>query len=81
VTKITDKVIALTVTRVSNCNIVAISSEKGIILVDTEISPLTMELVKDEIHKQFPGQEFIYVIIPTHIHIIAVGMHCSRTFP
>jgi len=46
VTKITDKVIVLNLTRVSNCNIVAISSEEGIILVDTEISPMTMLIVK-----------------------------------
>ncbi len=72
VTKITDKVIVLTVTRVSNCNIVAISSEEGIILVDTEISPLTMEIVKEEILKQFPGQDFIYVI-NTHAH----SHHCG----
>jgi cyclase len=72
VTRITDKVIVLNVTKVSNCNIVAVSSDEGIILVDTEISPLTMEMVKDAIENEFPGKKFIY-IINTHAH----AHHCD----
>jgi cyclase len=72
VTRITDKVRVFNFSHVSNCNIVAISSEKGIILVDTEISPATMETVKEAIQKEFPNKEFVY-IINTHAH----SHHCG----
>ncbi len=72
VTRITEKVIVLNVTNVSNCNIVAVSSDEGIILVDTEISPVTMEIVKEKILNEFPDRKFIY-IINTHAH----AHHCG----
>lgn len=67
VTKVTDKVSVFNLTNVSNCNIVAISSVEGIILIDTETSPMTMEIMKEAIQKEFPAKKFIYVI-NTHAH-------------
>lgn len=72
VTKITDNVSVFNFSIESNCNLVAISSDDGIILVDTENSVTTMEIVKKTIQKEFPGKKFIY-IINTHAH----SHHCG----
>lgn len=72
VTKITEKVIVVNLPIMSNCNIVAISTEKGIVLIDTEASPKAMTILKEAIQREFPYKEFAYVI-NTHAHSHHVG--------
>ena len=72
VIKVTDKIKAFNLTGVSNCNIVAVSSDEGNILIDTEISPGTMDIIKEAVLNEFPGKKIIYVI-NTHAHT----RHCG----
>jgi len=50
------------------CNITAIQSEKGLVVVDTEMSPRIMAPIKARIEKEFGRSDWAYVI-NTHAHI------------
>ena len=50
------------------CNITAMQSEKGLVVVDTEMSPRIMAPIKARIEKEFGRNDWAYVI-NTHAHI------------
>ena len=54
------------------CNLTAIQSEKGLVIVDTEASPRIMAPMKAKIEKAFGRSDWAYVI-NTHAH----DNHCS----
>jgi glyoxylase-like metal-dependent hydrolase (beta-lactamase superfamily II) len=49
------------------CNLTAIQSEKGLVIVDTEMSPRIMAPIKERIEKEFGRSDWAYVI-NTHAH-------------
>ena len=67
VKKITGKVIILQAEGLSDHNITAFDSEKGIIIVDTDVSPVLARAVRSKIEEIFGKKKFIYVI-NTHAH-------------
>jgi cyclase len=54
------------------CNLTAIQSSKGLVIIDTEASPRLMAPIKDRIEKTFRRNDWVYVI-NTHAH----DNHCS----
>ena len=72
VTRVTDKVAVFRVEEVSNASITAIATPEGLIVVDTEISPNTMEMVKTKMKETFPGKDFLYAV-NTHAHAYHAG--------
>ena len=66
VKKISERVILLSETFMEN-NVVAIASEKGLVVVDTTGIPGTMEKMRHLIEKEFGRKDFTYVI-NTHYH-------------
>ncbi len=64
--RLSDRVLILSETLMSN-NVVAIASEKGIILVDTSGLPSTAAKMRGIIEKEFGRSDFAYVI-NTHSH-------------
>ena len=54
------------------CNLIAIQSEKGLVIIDTEASPRVMAPMKERIEKEFGRSDWAYVI-NTHAH----DNHCS----
>ncbi len=49
------------------CNLTAIRSEKGLVIIDTEMSPRIMAPIKERIEKEFGRSDWAYVI-NTHAH-------------
>lgn len=66
VQKLSDKAIVLKV-RGGNSNIVALDTEEGIVVFDTDVSPSLAELIRERIEQEFGSGDFIYVI-NTHGH-------------
>ena len=67
--RLSDKVIVLNVLGLDcRTNIVVISSQKGLVVIDTEISPHVMKILKEAAEKYFKRQDWIYAI-NTHGHI------------
>lgn len=54
------------------CNLTAIQSEKGLVVVDTEMSPRIMAPIKQRIEKEFGRSDWAYVI-NTHAHMHHTG--------
>lgn len=54
------------------CNLTAIQSEKGLVIVDTEMSPRIMAPIKDRIEKEFGRSDWAYVV-NTHAHMHHAG--------
>ncbi len=54
------------------CNLTAIQSEKGLVIIDTEASPRLMAPMKAKIEQTFRRRDWVYVI-NTHAH----DNHCS----
>ena len=54
------------------CNLTAIQSEKGLVIIDSEASPRVMAPMKERIEKTFGRSDWAYVI-NTHAH----DNHCS----
>jgi len=50
------------------CNLTAIQSEKGLVIIDTEMSPRIMAPIKERIEKEFGRKDWAYVI-NTHAHM------------
>lgn len=50
------------------CNLTAIQSQKGLVVIDTEISPRVMMPIKKRIEQVFGRDDWVYVI-NTHAHI------------
>jgi len=57
----------LTLNVQGEANIVALNSEKGIVVIDTTVSPLLARMVRERIEKEFGSNKFAYVI-NTHFH-------------
>ncbi len=67
--KLSDKVIVLNILGLDcRTNIVVISSQKGLVIIDTEISPYVMEILKQAAEKHFNRNDWAYAI-NTHGHI------------
>jgi glyoxylase-like metal-dependent hydrolase (beta-lactamase superfamily II) len=64
--KISERVLVLMFEE-GNSNITAINSQKGIVVCDTEASPVLAKSLRKRIEKEFPGKSFAYVI-NTHSH-------------
>lgn len=54
------------------CNLTAIQSRKGLIVVDTEMSPRIMKPIKERIEKEFGRADWAYVV-NTHGHMHHTG--------
>ena len=54
------------------CNLTAIQTEKGLVIIDTEASPRVMAPIKEKIEQAFHRSDWAYVI-NTHAH----DNHCS----
>ncbi|HUT47346.1 MAG TPA: MBL fold metallo-hydrolase [Sedimentisphaerales bacterium] len=54
------------------CNLTAIQSEKGLAIIDTEMSPRIMMPIKNRIEKVFGRNDWVYVI-NTHAHMHHTG--------
>jgi glyoxylase-like metal-dependent hydrolase (beta-lactamase superfamily II) len=54
------------------CNLTAIQSQKGLVIIDTEASPRVMAPIKEKIERAFGRSDWAYVI-NTHAH----DNHCS----
>jgi glyoxylase-like metal-dependent hydrolase (beta-lactamase superfamily II) len=54
------------------CNLTAIKSEKGLVIIDTEVSPRIMVPIKQKIEQAFGRQDWAYVI-NTHAHLNHAG--------
>jgi cyclase len=65
VKRISDRVLVITVE--GDENVVALNSEKGIVVIDTTVSPIFAALVREKIEGEFNSKEFAYVI-NTHFH-------------
>ncbi len=57
----------ITLNVLDHFNIVALNSEKGIVVFDTTVSPVLAEQVRERIEKEFDRKDFAYVI-NTHFH-------------
>ncbi len=54
------------------CNLTAIQSEKGLVIIDTEMSPRIMAPIKERIEQVFGRSDWAYVI-NTHAHMHHTG--------
>lgn len=63
--RISDRVLIITVE--GDENVVALNSDKGIVVIDTTVSPIFAALVREKIEEEFNSKDFAYVI-NTHFH-------------
>ncbi len=56
-------------------NIVAIKSQKGLAIIDTEMSPRIMAPIKERLEKELSRNDWVYVI-NTHAHMHHAGGNC-----
>jgi len=56
-------------------NIVAIQSQEGLVVIDTEMSPRIMAPIKERIEKTFGRKDWAYVV-NTHAHMHHAGGNC-----
>lgn len=68
VKKLSDNVLVLNANPMYRANLIAVRSQKGLVMIDTEISPGIMRPVKQRIEKEFGRDDWIYVI-NTHGHM------------
>jgi len=66
--RISDRVLLAYWVGTGRCNITAIQSKKGLVVIDTEMSPKIMGPIKARIEKEFGRNDWAYVI-NTHAHI------------
>ena len=57
------------------CNLVAVKSQKGLAIIDTEMSPRIMAPIKERLEKAFGRDDWAYVI-NTHAHMHHAGGNC-----
>ena len=60
------------------CNLTAIQTQKGLVIVDTEMSPGIMAPIKTRIEREFGRSDWAYVI-NTHGHMHHAGGNCLFT--
>ncbi len=68
VRKLSDNVLLLNANPMYRANLIAVRSQKGLVMIDTEISPSIMQPIKQRIEKEFGRDDWIYVI-NTHGHM------------
>lgn len=73
--KLSDRVIIGYWLGTGRCNLVAVKSQKGLAIIDTEMSPRIMAPIKERIEKAFGRDDWAYVI-NTHAHIHHAGGNC-----
>lgn len=70
--RLSDRVLLAYWIGTGRCNLTAIQSEKGLVLVDTEMSPRIMAPIKKRIEQEFGRNDWAYVI-NTHAHMHHAG--------
>jgi glyoxylase-like metal-dependent hydrolase (beta-lactamase superfamily II) len=73
--KLSDRVIIGYWLGTGRCNLVAVKSQKGLAIIDTEMSPRIMAPIKERIEKAFGRDDWAYVI-NTHAHMHHTGGNC-----
>jgi glyoxylase-like metal-dependent hydrolase (beta-lactamase superfamily II) len=65
--RLSDRVLVANALFLGRCNVVAVSTRKGLLLIDTGYTPSITDRLKREIEKQFGRKDWAYVI-HTHAH-------------
>ncbi|MHC4559159.1 MAG: MBL fold metallo-hydrolase [Planctomycetota bacterium] len=73
--KLSDRVIIGYWLGTGRMNIVAVKSEKGLVIIDTAMSPRIMAPIKERLEKELGCDDWAYVI-NTHAHIHHAGGNC-----
>jgi glyoxylase-like metal-dependent hydrolase (beta-lactamase superfamily II) len=72
VEKVSDRVLVLNFKTSGISNLVAVKGQKGLVMIDTEMSPGVMRPIKQEIEHQFQRDDWAYVV-NTHAHMHHAG--------
>lgn len=72
VEKVSDRVLVLNFKTTGISNLVAVKSQKGLVMIDTEVTPGVMRPIKKEIERQFQRDDWAYVV-NTHAHMHHAG--------
>jgi glyoxylase-like metal-dependent hydrolase (beta-lactamase superfamily II) len=72
VEKLTERVLVLNFNNTGIANLVAVKGQKGLVMIDTEVSPGVMRPIKQEIERQFQRDDWAYVV-NTHAHMHHAG--------
>lgn len=75
VERLSDRVLIAYRLGTGRMNIVAIQSQKGLVVIDTGMSPLITAPIKERIEKAFGRKDWAYVI-NTHAHMHHAGGNC-----
>ncbi len=75
VERLSDRVILGYWLGTGRCNLVAVKSQKGLAIIDTEMSPRIMAPIKARLEKAFGRDDWAYVI-NTHAHMHHAGGNC-----
>ncbi len=75
VKKLSDNVLALDYDPMGTTYLVAVRSQKGLVMIDTGVSPGVMLPVKKTVEEQFGRDDWAYVI-NTHAHVHHAGGNC-----
>lgn len=70
--RLSDRVLLAYWLGTGRCNLTAIQSEKGLVVIDTEMSPRIMAPIKARIEREFGRNDWAYVI-NTHAHVHHAG--------
>lgn len=72
VEKVSDRVLVLNFKTSGISNLVAVKGQKGLVIIDTEVSPGVMQPVKEEVERLFQRDDWAYVV-NTHAHMHHAG--------
>jgi glyoxylase-like metal-dependent hydrolase (beta-lactamase superfamily II) len=72
VEKVSDRVLVLNFKTPGISNLVAVKGQRGLVMIDTEVSPGVMRPIKQEIENQFQRDDWAYVV-NTHAHMHHAG--------
>ena len=72
VEKVSDRVLVVNFKTKGISNLVAVKGQKGLVMIDTEVSPGVMRPIKKEIERQFQRDDWAYVV-NTHAHMHHAG--------
>ncbi|MBN2415476.1 MBL fold metallo-hydrolase [bacterium] len=65
--KISDNVTVYRIDGLQSTNITVLNTERGLVVIDSETSPVFARAIRDEIEKSHPGKKILY-LINTHDH-------------
>jgi len=68
VKKLSDRAIVVSIKGGMNNNVIALQTEKGLVVIDTQISPTFASLIRQRIAQEFGRTDFAYTIL-THGHM------------